>query len=103
MRGPRPAACTFPDPFLQAARRIVRQRTAQVQDVQRCRLALLLHNEPLLSNQIAAEAVGLSERQVRRWRQRWSQGDFSIADLPGRGRKVSFSPAGSRVGHGHRL
>ena len=103
MRGPRPTPCTFPNGFLQEARQLIRCRTAQVQEVQRCLLVVVLHDEPELSNEAAACCVGLSSRQVRRWRHRWSHGDFSISDLPGRGRKVSFSPSGSSSGHGYRM
>jgi len=83
---------------LQEARATVRRRTEQVQVVQRFRLALLLHEQPKLSNDAAAACVGLSARQVQRWRQRWSAGDFSIADRAGRGRKADFSPLGPDVG-----
>jgi hypothetical protein len=40
---------------------------------------------------------------VLRWRQRWAAGDFSVADLPGRGRTAAFSPPGRSRGQGHRL
>ncbi len=98
MRGPRPVSCTFPEEFLQEARDTVRRRTASVQAVQRFRLALLLHHEPALPSEAAAQRVGLSARQVQRWRQRWVGGDFSIVDRAGRGRKPAFSPAGSSAG-----
>jgi hypothetical protein len=68
MANPKPVPCTFSEEFLQAARRVVRQRTAAVQSVQRFRLALLLHEQPTLGNDAAAVAVGLSARQVQRWR-----------------------------------
>ena len=97
MPGPRPALCTFPDDFVQEARDTVRRRTAAVQVVQRYRLVLLLHERPSLRNEAAAEVVGLSPRQVQPWRSRWASGDFSIEDLPGRGRKPAFSPPGSSV------
>ena len=97
MPGPVPTRCTFPDVFVQDAIEIVRRRTAAVQVVQRYRLVLLLQEQPSLGNEDAAEAVGLSPRQVQRWRSRWASGDFSIADLPGRGRKPAFSPSGSSV------
>jgi hypothetical protein len=100
MRGPKPASCTFPEDFLQVARDTVRRRTASVQTVQRFRLILLLHEEPTLANDAAAQRVGLSARQVQRWRQRWAGGDFSIADRAGRGRKPAFSPAGPGFGAG---
>jgi len=94
MRGPRPTPCTFPEEFLQEARDFVRRRTASVQAVQRCRLVLLLQEQPLLAHEAAAQRLGLCARQVQRWRHRWVEGDFSIADRPGRGRKPAFSPAG---------
>lgn len=94
MRGPRAVTCSFPEAFLQDAIDTVRRRTAAVQDVQRFRLVLLLHERPTISNDQAAQIVGLSARQVQRWRRRWATGDFGIADLPGRGRKPAFSPGG---------
>jgi hypothetical protein len=96
VRGPRPTPCIFPDYFLQEARKTVRRRTAAIRDVQRARLVLTLHDHPNWSPDEAAQTVGLSARQVQRWRQRWVTGDFSIEDEKGRGRKPAFSPAGPR-------
>ena len=101
MPGPRPAPCTFPDEFLQEALDTVRRRTAAVQVVQRFRLVLLLHEHPDLQIEDAAAEVGLSPRQVQRWRSRWADGDFSIEDYSGRGRKASFSPSGSSIDSCH--
>ena len=92
MPGPVPARCNFPDDFVQVALDTVRRRTAAVQAVQRFRLVLLLHEQPNLQNEDAADAVGFSLRQVQRWRSRWAAGDFSIEDHAGRGRKPFFSP-----------
>ena len=61
---------------------------------QRFRLALLLHEQPNMKNDKAAKEVGLSARQVQRWRSRWAAGDFSIEDRAGRGRKPVFPPSG---------
>ena len=97
MPGPSPALCTFPDDFVQEARETVSRRTVAVQTVQRFRLVLLLHERPSLGTDLVAKEVGLSARQVQRWRSRWASGDFSIDDHPGRGRKAAFSPAGSSV------
>ena len=97
MRGPRPVPCIFPDGFLQDAINSVRRRTASVQDVRRFRLVLLLYERPGISHDDAAEIVGLSARQVQRWRRRWAAGDFSVEDYPGRGKKPTFSPG--RSGH----
>jgi Homeodomain-like domain len=95
MPGPRPAVCTFPADFVQEALDTVSRRTVAVQTVQRFRLVLLLQEQPALGNDEAAKEVGLSARQVQRWRSRWAAGDFSIEDLSGRGRKAAFSPSGS--------
>jgi hypothetical protein len=103
MPGPRPVPCNFPDDFVQEARDAVRRRTVAVQVVQRFQLVLLLHEQPGLTNEEAAAAVGLSPRQVQRWRRRWAAGDFAVADLPGRGRKPAFSPVGSRFDPCHGL
>jgi hypothetical protein len=99
MSGPSPASrLAFPDDFLQQACREVRCRTTPHQAVQRSQLALLLHQNPSLAHDEAGRRVGLSGRQVRRWRQRRAAGNFSLADAPGRGRKAGFSPPGSRLG-----
>src|SRR5580658_3943363 len=103
MPGPKPACCNVPDYFLQAAVDTIHRRTVAVQDVQRYRLALLFHNQPLIASDEAAVLIGMSARQVQRWRSRWADGDFSIEDHPGRGRKASFSPSGSRIDSGHGL
>jgi len=103
MPGPTPKPCTFSRDFLQEARLTVRQRTACWQDVQRFRLVLLLQERPDINNEAAGRQVGLSARQVRRWRQRWLAGELTINDREGRGRKAAFSPAGSRLGDGDRV
>jgi hypothetical protein len=95
MRGSRPQPCIFPEGFVQEARQTARQRAARWQDVQRSRLVLLVHENPWIGHKFAGDQVGLSARQVRRWRQRWAAGDFTVDDQEGRGRKASFSPDGS--------
>jgi Homeodomain-like domain len=97
MPGPSPAPCTFPNELVQVALDTVRRRTVAVQVVQRFRLALLLHEQPDMKNDGAAKEVGLSARQVQRWRSRCATGDYSIEDYTGRGRKPVFSPFRSSV------
>ena len=93
MRGPLPSyRPEFPSTFLKQAEKIVRHRTVKYQLRQRATLVLLLDQQPLLSNVEAAERVRLHLRSVQRWRHRWAQGDFSLDDEPGRGRKADFSP-----------
>jgi hypothetical protein len=40
---------------------------------------------------------------VRRWRQRWTSGDFTVEDREGRGRKAHFPPSRPCLGDCHRL
>jgi hypothetical protein len=104
MSGPLSAFCPrFPEDFLVEARATLRRKTAPYQLVQRCRLVLWLHENPYLGQEEAGQRVGLSGRQVLRWRQRWAAGDFSVADIPGRGRKAAFSPPGAGGGQSHGL
>jgi hypothetical protein len=93
----------FPDDFLAQARATLRRKTAPQQSAQRCRLVLLLHANPRLAHQEAGHRVGLSGRQVLRWRRRWAAGDSSGADAPGRGRQAVFPPPGPGGGPGQRL
>ena len=101
MPGPVPTArLAFPEDFVQQARPEVRHRTAPYRTVQRFRLALLLHEQPGLGHEEAGRHVGLSGRQVQRWRDRWAAGNFSVQAAPGRGRPATFSPAGPRPRQG---
>jgi transposase len=54
-------------------------------------LALLVHEHPDWDQERLGRHVGLSRRQVHRWRKRWATGDFSLEDSEGRGRKADFS------------
>jgi hypothetical protein len=104
MRGPLPSyRPECPSPFLEQAEQIAGQKTVPYQLRQRAALVLLLYHQPLVSNSEAAQRVQLHPRSVRRWRHRWTQGDFSLEDKPGRGRKADFSPSGPRVDQGGRL
>jgi hypothetical protein len=104
MSGPRSAFCPrFPEDFLVEAHATIRRKTAPYHLAQRCRLVLVLHDNPHLAHEEAGRQVGLSGRQVLRWRQRWAASDFSVADIPGRGRKATFSPPGAGRSQGHRL
>ena len=94
MAGPHPIFCpAFPEAFLEEARVEVRRKTASQRPVQRSQLALLVHEHPDWDQQRHGRHVGLSGRQVHRWRKRWAAGDFSLEDGAGRGRKADFSPS----------
>jgi len=104
MRGPLPShRPMFPSTFLEEAEKIGRQSTAPYQLRPRAALVLLLSHQPLVSHIEAAQQVQLHPCAVQRWRRRWAQGDFALADKPGRGRKAAFSPSGPRAGQGSRL
>ena len=104
MAGPEPIfRPTFPQEFLEEARAEVRRKTASHRSVQRSQLALLVHEHPDWDQERLGRQVGLSRRQVHRWRKRWSAGDFSLEDGVGRGRKADFSPSGPRFGQGSGL
>ena len=93
MAGPHPSFCpTFPKEFLEEARAEVRRKTVSYRSVQRSQLALLVHEHPDWDQERLGRHVGLSRRQVHRWRKRWAAGDFSLEDGAGRGRKADFSP-----------
>ena len=95
MRGPAPVFCPlFPGEFLELARGEIRRKTASHRSVQRFHLALLVHEHPEWDQERLGTKVGLSGRQVHRWRKRWAAGDFSVEDAAGRGRKADFSPSG---------
>jgi transposase-like protein len=83
---------TFPDAFLAEARRLAVARTAASHLRQRAQLVLILREQPLLSNVEVAARLDLHPNCVRRWRQRWAEGQFSLEDASGRGRKPVFSP-----------
>jgi hypothetical protein len=73
MSGPPPQARpTFPPEFVAEAERLLRQRTAAAHLRQRARLALLLHEQPLLSHLQAGALVELHPNSVRLWRKRWA-------------------------------
>lgn len=93
----------FPPYFVEQCQLTLRQRTCPHAQHQRAQLVLLLHHSPTLANPVAAAAVGLHPNSVRLWRRRWAEGDFSLADRPGRGCKPSFSPRGTRPGQSRRL
>ena len=86
----------FPSQFLGHAQALLRRRTIPFQLRQRAQLACALARCPCLSHAEAAALCQMQPDTVRKWRRRWAAGAFSLEDRPGRGRKPTFSPAGSR-------
>ena len=71
MAGPVPIFCpTFPQEFLEEARAEVRRKTASQRSVQRSQLALLVDEHPDWDQERLGRRMGLSGRQVHRWRKR---------------------------------
>jgi hypothetical protein len=95
MPGPQPHyRPNFPEEFLAEARRLVAARTAAAHLKQRASMVLLLHEQPALTNVALGGRFDLHPNCVRRWRQRWASGQFTLEDASGRGRKPVFSPPG---------
>jgi Homeodomain-like domain-containing protein len=83
----------FSEEFLDECRHAAACRSISYSERQRAELALLLDEQPKVSNVAAGTAVGLHPNAVRLWRRRWAAGEFSLADRAGRGRKPTFSPS----------
>ena len=82
----------FTEEFLAEARRLVQARTGASHLRQRARLVLLLYEQPALSNVEVAVQLDLHPNCIRRWRQRWANGRFTLEDNSARGCKPVFSP-----------
>jgi hypothetical protein len=83
----------FSEEFLCECRELVVCRSVPYSERQRAELALLLDEQPKMSNVAAGRVVGLHANAVRLWRRRWAGGEFSLVDREGRGRKPTFSPS----------
>ena len=93
MAGPHPVFCPwFPEPFWEMARKEVRRKTASHRSVQRSQLAILVHAHPDWDQERLGRHVGLSARQVQRWRKRWAAGNFSLDDVAGAAARPLFPP-----------
>ncbi len=60
-------------------------------EVQRARLALLLHEQPDLPSPEAARQLGQSTSWVCKWRRRWVEQRFSLRDAPRPGPRPQFA------------
>ena len=76
--------------------RILRSTTVSLGLARRCRAILeVADSVPLVA---VAQLVGLTEKHVRKWVQRFLIGRLGgLRDRPGRGRKPVFSPRGRDV------
>jgi aminoglycoside phosphotransferase (APT) family kinase protein len=97
MRGPKPS---YPIALTQAEeeqlRQLVRAHSTGQTLAIRVRIVLAVHEHPEWSNQLIAQEVGTSDRQVRKWRGRWVA-THSLADAPRPGAPRRFSPSRARA------
>ncbi len=103
MRGPKPTHTIelTADEAKHLHHLIRAQSTPQAQAV-RARIILKAFEHPEQNNQQIAQAVGTTDRTVRKWRGRWVK-THSLADAPRSGAPRRFSPSGPCAGHSHRL
>lgn len=72
-------------------RRLVAAHRSPQTKVLRAKVVLAAHEHPEWTNQQIAEAVGCTDRFVRKWRRRWLE-QGSLDDLPRSGRPRVFPP-----------
>lgn len=92
MRGPKPK---YPIQLLeneeQELRQLVGSRKTPQGKSRRARIVLAAHDHPDWSNQQIAQAIGCTDRAVRKWRRRWIE-TKNLEDLPRPGAPRRFSP-----------
>ncbi len=92
MRGPKPCyPIHLSTAHEQQLRQLVRAHTTPQAHSMRARIVLAAHDHPDWSNQQIAQAVGTSDRIVRKWRRRWTE-THSLDDAPRSGAPRRFSP-----------
>ena len=103
MRGPRPAyPIELTREEAKQLHQLIRAHTSPQAQVIRAWIILQAFEHPESSNQRIAAQVGTSDRQVRKWRKRWTL-TRRLADAPRSGAPRRFSPSGPCASHGHRL
>ncbi len=101
MPGPAPTyRPTFTPEEVAACEHLLRRPTAPQAQVERARLALLLHAQPELDTAAAGRHLGKHVNWVFRWRRAWATAGFRLTDKPGRGRKPALSPPAGGDGQG---
>jgi Winged helix-turn helix len=104
MRGRKPMYYpTFSIEEMEVVEQTLRRSNAPFGHVRRAQLAKLLAEEPTIANVEAARRLGVHEQFVHKWRQRWTEGEFCLEDLPRSGRPRDFSPSVDHDDQEHRL
>jgi hypothetical protein len=88
---------------IQLCQELVVRRIVPHGEAKRAQLALLLAEDPKLSNPEAGRRVGYHENSVRYWRRVWTEEGLRLKDLPRAGRKPVFSPRADRSDQSDRL
>lgn len=88
---------------IELARRVASRRHESHAKVQRAQMAVLIYEEPSLSNQEIARRVGVHPDTVLNQLKRWEQEGFGLEDRPRSGRPKTFSPAADRPDQGVRV
>ena len=83
---------------IEEARRIVRQRKSAYGEARRAHLALLLEEDPELSNVEVARMLGVHRNTVGNWCKRWNDEGFDLQDKPRSGRPRLFPPSADHDG-----
>jgi hypothetical protein len=92
MRGPKPAyPIELTTEEVEQLHQLVRAHKSPHAQVIRARIILQAFEHPESSNQQIATQVGTSDRQVRKWRKRWTL-THTLADAPRSGAPRRFSP-----------
>jgi hypothetical protein len=102
-RGPKPKhEITLTTEQERPLRRLAAAHRSPQAEVLRAKILLAAHDHPEWTNQQIAQAVGCTDRCVRKWRRRWLE-QPSVEDLPRSGRPRVFSPGSPCTGHCVRL
>lgn len=103
MRGPQPThPIVLTAEEVKHLQRLIRAHSTPQMLAVRARIILRAHEHPEQNNQQIAQAVGTTDRTVRKWRGRWVA-TRTLADAPRSGAPRHFSPSGPRTGDRHRL
>ena len=103
MSGPKPIyPISLTEAKVKSLRELARAHKTGQSMVVRARILLQANEHPEWSNQQIAQALGTTDRNVRKWRGRWVN-THSIADAPRSGAPRRFSPCGACPSDGNGL
>ena len=103
MRGPKPThPGNLPAEEVKSFQQLIRAHSTPQAVAVRARIILRAYDHPERNNQQIAQAVGTTDRTVRKWRGRWVE-TRTLADATRSGAPRRISPSGARPSHGHRL